>query len=702
MREIRMKIYQFLVNRQPGIAYRYHKSHDGSQGIGKALSWAYLLWLNFAYYILFLRFLGRKPEMAFYEEKKPMADHSESEMAYRDPAEEVSMLSEYDIISFDVFDTLLFRPLSQPTDLFYFVGKETGILDYKGIRVWAEYDARVKCHQKNGHMEVTLADIRDNLIEDVGNSAMNAMEIEQTVEENLCYANPFMLEVWKRLQQMGKKIIVVSDMYLPEQSIRKLLEKNGFAGAEQIYVSCEYRKSKADGGLYEIVKGEWEGKGRIIHVGDNPRSDQAMAKKAGIAACSYPQVNRNMLLYRPYDMSYLVGSGYRGIVSNWLYNGLHTYSMEYEYGFIYGGLFVLGYCEYIHEYYEREGLDKILFLSRDGDILKKAYNALYPEDVTEYVYWSRKAATKLMAAEDKHDYFRRFLYHKQGQGYTIREILSSMELEFLADELGDWHTIWLDWIARNEADSSAEHFVDLRPEEELTEKNGFLLRRFIEAKWDAVREVYESQLHAAEVYYRERLSGCSRVAAVDIGWAGSGAMALSHLVEQVWKMPCVVTGIVAGTNTPYNAEPDASEPFLQSGKLVAYLYSQSHNRDLLKKHDPNKDYNVYWELLLSSPQPQFVGFYEAAGATEAGYEKDPQTGGLLRFGKRDIDPDKAAEIQRGILDFVKEYSTRFRDYPYMLRISGRDAYAPMLAASGADERYLKAMAKRFALQVNVE
>ena len=301
-----------------------------------------------------------------------------------------------------------------------------------------------------------------------------------------------------------------------------------------------------------------------------------------------------MLLYRPYDMSYLVGSGYCGIVSNWLYNGLHTYSMEYEYGFIYGGLFVLGYCEYIHEYYEREGLDKVLFLSRDGDILKKAYNALYPEDVTEYVYWSRKAATKLMASEDKHDYFRRFLYHKQGQGYTIREILNSMELEFLADELGDWHTIWLDWIARNEADSSAEHFVDLRPEEELTEKNGYLLRRFIEAKWDAVREVYESQLHAAEVYYRERLSGCSRVAAVDIGWAGSGAMALSHLVEQVWKMPCVVTGIVAGTNTPYNAEPDASEPFLQSGKLVAYLYSQSHNRDLLKKHDPNKDYNVYW------------------------------------------------------------------------------------------------------------
>ena len=30
----------------------------------------------------------------------------------------------------------------------------------------------------------------------------------------------------------------------------------------------------------------------------------------------------------------------------------------------------------------------------------RTYFIFYPEDVTEYVYWSRMAATKLMAAED--------------------------------------------------------------------------------------------------------------------------------------------------------------------------------------------------------------------------------------------------------------------------------------------------------------
>ena len=55
----------------------------------------------------------------------------------------------------------------------------------------------------------------------------------------------------------------------------------------------------------------------------------------------------------------------------------NTYSMEYEYGFIYGGLFVLGYCQFIHKYCTSHKIDKILFLSRDGDILKQVYDQIF-------------------------------------------------------------------------------------------------------------------------------------------------------------------------------------------------------------------------------------------------------------------------------------------------------------------------------------
>ena len=167
-------------------------------------------------------------------------------------------------------------------------------------------------------------------------------------------------------------------------------------------------------------------------------------------------------------------------------------------------------------------------------------------------------------------------------------------------------------------------------------------------------------------------------------------MALSHLVERCWDIPCRITGIIAGTNTIHNAEPDASEPFLQSGKLVSYLFSQSTNRDLMKKHDLNKDYNVFWELLLSSPTRQFEGFtLDETGAV------------WLNFGKYDKNLDGIREIQRGILDFAEQYCEHFAQFPYMLRISGRDAYAPMLAASSHNEKYLKAVEALFDLQINV-
>ncbi|MDE7131277.1 MAG: HAD hydrolase-like protein [Lachnospiraceae bacterium] len=611
----------------------------------------------------------------------------------------VERLKSYDIISFDIFDTLIFRPFAQPTDLFFLVGEEFDSLDFKNVRIWAEWDARVKCKKRNGHTEIGLKDIWENLAKETGLSAEEGMEREQKIEQNLCYANSFMLEVWKRLQSMNKKMIVVSDMYLSKDCIVEILENAGYTGIEKIYVSNEYHKNKADGSLYREVMKDWCANGfSIVHIGDNPHSDSDMARRSGMDVLLYQNINKNAALYRPTDMSSIVGSAYRAIVSGHLYNGLYSYGMDYEYGFIYGGLFAVGYCSFIHEYYKQHGLDKVLFLSRDGDILKQVYDFLYPEDSTEYVYWSRKAAVKLMAHGDRHDYFRRFIYHKTNQNYTVLQILHSMELDSLVGQLTDWKEIW---FAR-ERDEKDGKFIDLRPEDELTDKNGHLLKEFLEAKWEQVMEAYASQMTAAEKYYTQVLNGCSKVTAVDIGWAGSGAVSLSHLVEKVWKLPCRVTGIIAGTNTLHNAEPDASEIFLQNGKLVAYLYSQSHNRDLLKKHDPNKNYNVLWELLLSSPTPQFIGFYDGrrkADGEDLRYIEDCDI--TLAFGKADRNQEGIREIQRGILDFVHEYQRHFKAFPYMFHISGRDAYAPMLVAASHHERYLRMVEKRFSFEKNI-
>ncbi len=676
---MRLRLYNLLVNRKTGIKYRYGKFHANSKGIKKIISWIYLLWLNFAYYCLFCRFLGKRPDIDIYEEKNLMLGTSESEYASgqkKSIDEYCKILLQYDVITFDIFDTLILRPFSEPTDLFFLLGQKLGILDFKRIRMEQEALARKDCYKANGHYEVTLTDIWNRIEYEVGISAELGIKLEQELELQLCYVNPFMMSIYEELVENGKKIALVSDMYLQNDFLEQLLKKNGIDGYQKLYVSCEYGFGKNDGKLFHLVKEELGTRYSYIHIGDNEHSDVKQAKKAGFASCYYPNVNKMALSLRPYDMSPIIGGAYRGVVDNYYYQGRQIYSLAYEYGFTYGGLFAMGYCYFIHDYYLKNSVDKILFLSRDGDILKQVYEKMFPEDNISYVYWSRSAATKLMASYNRYDYVRRFIYQKVNKKISIRKILQSMELQVLIDEM--------------------MHNKEIMLEDYLTNDNSELLKDFILKHFDKVIAAYEEQNEAAKQYFAMELQECSCAVAVDIGWAGSGAMAISCLVEQIWELPCKITGIIAGTNTIHNMEPDASESFLQNGKLVSYMYSQAHNRDLMKKHDLNKDYNIYWELLLSSPTAQFLGF---------GFKRDEKGNKTeeldFHFGSLDKNQEGIKEIQRGILDFVTEYLKCFHAFPYMMNISGRDAYAPMLLATSKNEKYLKAVAKQFGLDVNV-
>ena len=699
----KIEIYNALVNRHSGIRERYHAFHDNATGVKKGLSWFYLLSLNFRYYMLGQKNLAQSVKMPFYETKEIPCEASESALATTKIGTVdgwVSELSEYEQITFDIFDTLIFRPFSEPTDLFYFLGAEFEIMNFKQLRMEMEYKARLKAKEERGTLEVTLAEIWQMFEREIGIPAKKGIEAELRLEKKFCYANPFMLDVWQRLIELGKQPIVVSDMYLPSDFLRELLDENGFSGFADLFVSCEAGASKADGKIFQRLRADFSAATHVsgkqasgnkiyswIHVGDNPYSDGKMAQKAGAITKLYPNADQAGKCYRAYDMSVVIGGAYRGIVNHSLYSGRHLRSMEYEYGFVYGGLFAVGYCHFIHEYCSLHDVDRILFLSRDGDILKQVYDRLYSGEDTNYVYWSRLAGMKLMAGFDKQDYFRRFIDHKVNQGKTIRQILTEMDLI-------TWNNI------------SGVSLDDL-----LTDKNADKLKLFLLNHFDQVLTTYQDEMSAAKKYYIEQLSGCNRAVVVDIGWAGSGAMAISYLAEHVWKIPCEIIGLIAGTNTAHNTEPDASEMFLLAGKLVSYLYSQTDNRDVWKKHDPAKGYNVFWELLLSSPTRQFCGFRSESQETKVPLahgesnvttlEQSNVEGVSLLFGLMDSNKEGMREIQQGILDFTDLWMKHFPDFPYMLRISGRDAYAPLLAAGGKDEKYLNTIRQKFSLNEDI-
>lgn len=661
--KINEKVYSGLVNKVPGIRSRYHDYRDKVSGIGRVKAWGYLAELNARYYLLHDEKL-KEPENLYPDKNKKLyTKGSESSLSKRESPEDFAKkLSAFDVISFDVFDTLIFRPFSKPTDLFYMVGADLGYLDFERIRQEMEWKARQRKYKKSKTYEVTFEEIWSMMERETGIPKVQGMTAEWDNEKKYCFANPYYLEVIKALKKYNKRLIVTSDMYMRKAQIQELLKLCGYPEFDVYFVSCEYGVSKGTGELYEIVRKTMGDNLTYAHTGDNAYSDVKKAEEANFKSFPYRNVNEFGRQFRAEDMSVITGSLYRGIVNAHLHNGLHEYSMEYEFGFVYGGLFVLGYCQFIHEYVHAHDIDKILFLARDGDILNQVYTKLYPDEANqcEYVYWSRLAATKMAASYFKYDYFRRFLFHKVNQGYTLEKIFESMEI---SDML---------------VGCLLETAKGYKPETELTDKNVEHIKYYLMKHWKQVLAHYDEQLEAGKMYYEKVLSGCKKVVAVDVGWAGSGAVTLDYITNHIWKLDCEVIGLIAGTNSAHNAEPNMSEPQLWNGKLVSYLFSQGHNRDVWKSHDPAKGHNIIVEMLLSSPTSSFKKFT----STGVQFQTEMDVKNSL----------KIMEIQEGISDFI------FKEQKVKLNNISRIAYLDIML----QPNYVKMISSINKININIE
>jgi len=74
---------------------------------------------------------------------------------------------------------------------------------------------------------------------------------ELEAESLALFANPEMVDVWNEAGRLGKKRVIVSDMYLSRTEIEKLLHSKGISGWDEIFVSSEHGCRKRSGKLFE-------------------------------------------------------------------------------------------------------------------------------------------------------------------------------------------------------------------------------------------------------------------------------------------------------------------------------------------------------------------------------------------------------------------------------------------------------------------
>ena len=578
---------------------------------------------------------------------------SESALKRRpSPTQAAKMLADHDVISFDVFDTLLFRCVDDPTTLFHIVGAQLNVLDFPALRIAAEREAR----RGVPHGEVNLEQIYAQLAL-WGIDAQRGMRLEWELECACCHANAYLLDIVRMLAAQGKRLIAVSDMYLSAKQVAHLLEKSGYPPFAQVFVSCEHGANKASSELFAIVRRQCGEAHSYVHIGDHPHSDHLSPRRHGFSVLRYANVHTLGDPHRAHDLSVVTGSIYRGLVNAKLHGSDARFSMAFELGYVYGSLLAIGYCQYLQEQRRRLGLDQLLFLARDGDILRQVYALLYPQERADLIYvpWSRSAGIQLLAEAWKPDYFRRFLTHKCNQGLTLTQVFSAMGLEGLLPLLNQ------------------ERSLD--PGSELTAHEETQVRSFLLDHFDQILQCYERRRAGARHLLEPWLSSPGRVGVVDIGWTGSAAIALRALGEQ-WGWQKEIIGFLVGS--------DALRDHLQGGRtcgahalgiLHSYVFSSAQNRALWKQHDPTSGHNVLAELLFASPAPSLKCFSQTAeGATQ------------LCWKPKEKHSERYAQIQQGIFSFTKDYLRLVPEVLRQRRIQGDDAYAPLCLLMDACNR----------------
>lgn len=200
--------------------------------------------------------------------------------------------TEYDVVSFDVFDTLLLRPFNKPTDLFASMEQQLKWPGYASHRITAEKAARELQHNGNLSHEVTLEQIYRQLATELPVTIEEAMKAEISAEKAVCIANTFFVELVGALRHQDKIMICTTDMYLSKKEIGAILSQVGYPAFEEIFVSSQYGCSKYTGELYDVVRNRFPHK-KILHIGDNLYSDFIQARLHGFAAIHYVETAKN-------------------------------------------------------------------------------------------------------------------------------------------------------------------------------------------------------------------------------------------------------------------------------------------------------------------------------------------------------------------------------------------------------------------------
>jgi HAD superfamily hydrolase (TIGR01549 family) len=326
------------------------------------------------------------------------------------------------LISFDIFDTLVDRIVEQPVHVFRMIESEVDFItkgcisNFQVARQSIERSLREKIGQTTVRQEITLEEIYDEMMERYAltlekRNAIRDLEIAE--ELRVLRRREAGWRLYQLAKSSGIRVILISDMYLPEYVIRQILNNAGYPADLPLYLSSTIGLRKHEGDLFAHVESlegikytDW------LHIGDNPHGDVAAPKKFGITSHLIPSAYKllgsngklNVMLQADRKTRSKAEAAIYGLIQRRYFDDPHrTYPSNTHFGgdpFIMGyigmGPIFYGFLHWVMTQAKRDGTQRLLFLSRDGKVLWRMAEVLFPESegwpAISYAMSSRRAA----------------------------------------------------------------------------------------------------------------------------------------------------------------------------------------------------------------------------------------------------------------------------------------------------------------------
>ena len=539
----------------------------------------------------------------------------------------IKRIEVYEYVSFDIFDTLIKRNVPNPQDVFHLVQLKyekdfvEKLDNFKKNRILAEVNAQKLATGE----EITLDDIYSCMAEYPEEIREKLKMLECKVELDICCINLEMISVYHWCQVHGKKIIMVSDMYLPKDIVESILRKNGINGYQRLYLSSDIGLRKRTGSLYDWVLNDLQiACSQIIHIGDSFRNDYLMARYKGIDSFKIPKYikrierNSNKGIIKGDRFSY---DCIKSFINNHISKERSPY---YRFGYEAFGLPLYCFNRWLLESLNNKGIKRVYFLSRDGYIMKQVFDLINDGALitSYYLYVSRRSlrVPQIWMAPNLEDVVKTF---------------SPTTLLTVAN--------FMDNIGLNAKDYTKVLSQYGLNEKDIIKKNDILANTKIVKLYEALKDTVinlSKQEYNILIKYLKQNELNGKVAVVDIGWHGSLQHSLIRILEQM--------GINADIHGFYFGVAHAAKHYTSENKMnmKGYVF------DCNSRNEHNiKPFLGLIELLFSAQE----------GSTRS-YEYDGESKILPVLhdyeyyddGKLTIEAQMVEEIQTGALDFVKD------------------------------------------------